>query len=250
MGEIEPKVFTFGTNCGLCNQPLVYTTESVVQTCALCGKEEKTVVHCPEGHYACESCRGKAALGVLRRILSTTRSEDAASILEEVMTHPEVPVCGPVHHAIVAGAVVAAVRNTGYPLPDGALEEALERAGKTPEGGCGYFGICGAALGAGIAASLVTGATPLSAKPRKLALTATSYASSCLLDDQPRCCLRSSRIAVAAATDFLRDFLAIPLPRPKKIRCVHLLQNPQCAEEACPFFVGLGSSEKSGSYEG
>lgn len=250
MSEIRPEIFASGTNCGLCNQPLVYAGEPVVQTCAFCGKEEAAIMYCPEGHYACESCRGKAALEILRRVLSTTESKDPALVLEEIMCHPEVPVYGPVHHAIVAGAVIAAVRNTGIPLPERALEEALERAGKFPEGGCGYYGVCGAAAGAGIAVSLVAGATPLTAKPRRLALTATSYASSCMLDDQARCCLRASRMAVVAATDFLRDFLAVPLPRNRKVRCVHLLRNPQCAEEACPFFVGFGSTDKSGSYEG
>lgn len=250
MGEIEPKIVPFGTNCGVCNKPLVYGSEPVANTCLYCGREEMAVAYCPDGHYVCESCHSRAAMEILREVLSGTGTTDPAVILEEVMGRPEVPINGPVHHAIVAGAIIAAVRNTGYDIPEGALEEALERAGKVPEGSCGLYGVCGAAVGVGIGVSILTGATPLSGKPRSLALTAASYASSFMLDDEPRCCLRASRIAVRAAGDFLRDFLGIALPRSIKLRCIHLLRNHQCAEEACPFFAGHGSDEKSGSYEG
>ena len=63
---------------------------------------------------------------------------------------------GPEHHAIVPGAIIAAVRNTGYPVPEGAIEKALERASKVPGGWCGLYGDCGAAVGVGIAVSVLT----------------------------------------------------------------------------------------------
>jgi hypothetical protein len=236
MNEIKYNVMASTTNCGVCATPLVYATESVAKTCIFCGKEEKTMIYCPAGHYICDSCHSKAALEVLRQVLSNTRDKDPAAILEQVMSHPAVPMHGPEHHVIVPGAIVAAVRNTGYSVPDGAVEKALERASKVPGGWCGLYGDCGAAVGVGIAVSVITGATPLTGKPRTLALAATTLALSRMLDDQPRCCKRASRIAVRAATEFLRDRLRIALPQNIKGKCAYTLRNQECAKGKCPFF--------------
>ena len=175
-------------NCGVCARPLVYATESVTKTCALCGKEEKTNIYCPSGHYVCDSCHSKAAIEVLKNVLAHSKSTDPAEIIEQVMAHPSVPMHGPEHHVIVPAAIITAVRNAGYPIPEGAIEKVIERASKVPGGWCGLYGDCGAAVGVGIAVSVLTNATPLTGKERSLALGATSFALSRMLDSQPRCC--------------------------------------------------------------
>lgn len=225
-------------NCGVCARPLTYATESVVKVCAFCAKEEKTLIYCPAGHYVCDSCHSKAALDVLREVLATTKSADPAAILERVMSHPAVPMHGPEHHAIVPGTIVASVRNAGYPLPEGAVEKALERASKVPGGWCGLYGDCGAAVGVGIAISVITGATPLTGRPRTLALAATSHALSKMLDDQPRCCKKASRVAVDAAVEFIHDRLGIWLPAPEKVNCAYSPKNQQCGREKCVYYAG------------
>ena len=192
-------------NCGVCARPLVYATDSVIKNCDICGKEEKTNIYCPEGHYICDVCHSKAAIEVLKQVLAATKSTDPAEIIEQVMAHPSVPMHGPEHHAIVPAAIIAAVRNTGYPVPAGAIEKAIERASKVPGGWCGLYGDCGAAVGTGMAVSVLTNATPLTGKDRSLALGATSFALSRMLDSQPRCCKRASRTAVDAAVDYLND---------------------------------------------
>lgn len=226
------------SNCGVCGQPLVYATEPVEGVCSICGKTSRTLIYCPAGHYVCDACHSKAALDVLRTVLETTRSADPMIILEQVMGHPSVPMHGPEHHAMVPGAIIAAVRNAGYHVPDKAIEKALERAGKVPGGWCGFCGDCGAAVGAGIAVSVLTGATPLTGKQRTQALGATSLALSRMLDDQPRCCKKASRIAVAATVDFLRERLGIALPLSEKPRCTYTRRNQQCSRENCVFYDG------------
>ncbi len=99
-------------NCGVCARPLVYGTESVAKKCAICGKEEKTNIYCPEGHYICDVCHSKAAIEVLKQVLAASKSTNPAEIIEQVMAHPSVPMHGPEHHAIVPAAIIAAVRNT------------------------------------------------------------------------------------------------------------------------------------------
>jgi hypothetical protein len=223
-------------NCGVCARPLVYSTESVAKKCAICGKEEKTNIYCPEGHYICDVCHSKAAIEVLKQVLAATKSTDPAEIIEQVMAHPSVPMHGPEHHAIVPAAIIAAVRNTGYPVTAGAIEKAIERASKVPGGWCGLYGDCGAAVGTGIAVSVLTNATPLTGKERSLALGATSFALSRMLDSQPRCCKRASRTAVDAAVDYLNDKLGIRLEKSRGVSCTYTVRNQQCAKAECPYY--------------
>lgn len=84
--------------------------------------------------------------------------------------------------------------------------------------------------------SVLTGATPLKGGPRSLALATTSFALARMLDDQPRRCKRASRVAVAAAVDFLAERLDIHLPAPGRVTCVYSPRNAQCAHDLCPFF--------------
>lgn len=99
------------------------------------------------------------------------------------------------------------------------------------------IGDCGAAVGVGIAVSVLTGATPLTGKARSLALAATSSALARMLDEQPRCCKRASRIAIEAAVDFLRNRLSITLPQSERILCTYTPRNQQCAKKECPFYA-------------
>jgi len=223
-------------NCGVCARPLIYATESVTKTCAICGKEEKTNIYCPAGHYVCDTCHSKAAIEVLKQVLNSTKSTDPAEIIEQVMAHPSVPMHGPEHHTIVPAAIITAVRNAGYQVPEGAIEKAIERASKVPGGWCGLYGDCGAAVGIGIAVSVLTSATPLTGKDRSLALGATSFGLARMLDGQPRCCKRASRVAVGASVDYLNDKLGIKLTKSKGIPCTYTVRNQQCAKKECPYY--------------
>jgi hypothetical protein len=236
MNEIKATSMASVNNCGVCAGLLVYSAESVTKICALCGKEEKTNIYCPAGHYICDTCHSKTAMEVLKNILTTARTTDPNALLEEVMAHPSVPTHGPEHHVIVPAVIVAAVRNSGYPLPEDTLDKVFERGGKVPGGWCGLYGDCGAAVGSGIAVSVITGATPLTGKQRTLAMAATSQALYRMLDEQPRCCKRASRVAIQSTVDFLREHLGIDLPRAEKVSCNYPMRNKQCAREKCPYF--------------
>ena len=224
------------TDCGVCGKALVYATDPVVRVCDLCGGEQATLIFCPAGHFVCDACHGKTAMDAVRDVLATTTLADPVAILEQIMAHPGLPMHGPEHHAIVPGVIIAAARNAGVAVPDGCLEAALKRAAKVPGGWCGYYGTCGAAVGVGVAVSVLTAATPLKGEQRSLALGATSHALARMVDGEPRCCKRASRVAVRAAADYLRDRLAIDLPVEGGVRCGYTARNAQCARENCDFF--------------
>jgi hypothetical protein len=224
-------------NCGVCGSPLVYGTEETTRRCDFCGGEFPALIYCPEGHYVCDSCHNRAALDVLRDVLAASTETDPAAIIEKVMSHPSVPMHGPEHHAIVPAAIVAAVRNAGYPLPEGAVQKAIERGSKIPGGWCGFYGACGAAMGVGVAVSVITGATPVTGKPRSLANEATSLALGKMVDGGPRCCKRASRNAVRTAAEFLETRLGITLPEAGPVACSYVGRNRECIQKACPYYI-------------
>ena len=223
-------------NCGICGKTLTYGTEAVSLQCNFCGKTQPTQIYCPDGHYVCDTCHARQAIDILREVLNSTTGADPSEILEKVMSHPSVPMHGPEHHAIVPAVIVAAVKNVGYPVPEGAVEKAIERGSKVPGGWCGFYGACGAAIGVGIAISVLTGATPLTGKTRTLANEATSLALNKMLDEGPRCCKRASRKAMEAAGDFLEKRMDIILEKEGDISCRYVPRNRECIREDCEYY--------------
>lgn len=223
-------------NCGVCGKALIYGTEERKLTCAFCGKEAKALIYCPEGHYVCDACHSRAAVDILRDVLKSTQSADPAEIMEKVLAHPSVPMHGPEHHAMVPAVLITAIKNAGYPVPEGAVEKAIERGSKIPGGWCGFYGACGAGLGVGIAVSVLTGATPLTGKTRGLANEATSFALGKMVDGGARCCKRATRNALQAAAEFLKTRMGINLKYSDNIRCQYVARNKECIWEACPYY--------------
>jgi len=223
-------------NCGVCGRALIYGTEEVVKSCDFCGRESRTLIYCPEGHYVCDACHSRGALDILRDVLSRTESADPSEILEKVMSHPSVPMHGPEHHAMVPAVIVAAVQNAGYPVPEGAVAKALERGSKVPGGWCGFYGACGAGIGVGIAVSVLTGATPLTGPPRGLANEATAYVLGGMVDNGARCCKRASRRALELAIEFLEQRMNIKLNTDQAVKCRYMARNKECTFQACPYF--------------
>jgi hypothetical protein len=223
-------------NCGVCGKPLTYGTESISSNCSFCGVEAQSNIYCPDGHYICDACHQREAIDVLRQVVSSTSSSDPQEIAEIVMSHPAVPMHGPEHHAIVPAAIVAAVRNAGYRVPDNALKKAIERGTKVPGGWCGFYGDCGVAVGLGIAISVLNRATPLTGPQRSLAMKATAYALGKLIDEKPRCCKRMSRMAIAAAVEFLRDEMGISLDAGGVVFCNYSSRNKECIGTDCAYY--------------
>jgi len=223
-------------NCGVCGQSLVYGTEEIPRRCDFCGQEFKALIYCPEGHYICDACHSRGAVDVLRDVLSKSTSADPIELLEKVMAHPAVPMHGPEHHVMVPAIIVTAVRNAGYPVPEGAVEKAIDRGSKVPGGWCGFYGVCGAAIGVGTAVSVLTGATPLTGKTRGLANEATAYALNKMIDSGARCCKRSSRKALEAAVEFLKTRMGINLKINRKIKCQYVKRNKECIGKECQYF--------------
>ncbi|MEM3546641.1 MAG: DUF5714 domain-containing protein [Candidatus Bathyarchaeia archaeon] len=153
---------------------------------------------------------------------------------------PRMPVSGPWHHAIVPGVLIASLRNNGYPFTDEDVEEALKRGSLVPAAACGFLGACGAAVGLGIAVSIITKATPYHDKERSLTLKYSAEAITLVArHGGPHCCRLASYVVILHAVRvFEKEFgykLSTPSPGGLVGRCTLWKENPVCLMERCMF---------------
>jgi len=192
--------------------------------------------------------RYKVFLPTIFKVVIARREKDPIVMFENVIDElrklwdltPEMPANGPWHHTIVPGVLIAALRNNGYPFTDKHVEEALKRGAKTPAAACGFMGNCGAAVGLGIAVSIVTKATPYHDKERSLALRYTAEAlNEVAKRGGPHCCRLASYVVILHAVRvFKKEFgYELPIPKPKELigRCTLWDKNPTCHKERCMF---------------
>lgn len=230
----KPKI---KEGCGICGTALNYSPKPVLKHCSHCGKQHNAQIYCPNGHYVCDRCHRARAIEMAREVLKTSVSKDPIALFEKIVAHPAVTMHGPEHHAIVAGVIVAASRNSGYLAPLEAIDAALDRGSKVPGGWCGFFGACGAAIGVGIAVSVLTNATPLTGQTRALSLKATASALAQMADSDPRCCKRAGRKAIEAAIQYLDQSLGISLARSDSVTCRYSERNLECPKSLCPYYA-------------
>ena len=138
---------------------------------------------------------------------------------------------------IVPCVLLTAYRNNSgeIDLP-AALKEAVRRAKQVPGGACGYWGVCGAAAGAGIYMSILLGSNPVHKEawpiPQKLVADCLNAIAEL---GGPRCCKRTGRLAITRAAAFTEDLLGVEMPT-GEIRCRYFRQNHECLFLSCPYF--------------
>ena len=144
------------TGCLLCGKPLVYFDRTRPMRCAICGKEAGANCSCEEGHFVCDSCHESSSIAFFVPLLLASAEKDPLVLFEQVVALRQVHMHGPEHHVIVPCVLLTAYRNNGGAIElESALKEAVRRASQVPGGTCGYWGVCGAAAGAGIYMSIL-----------------------------------------------------------------------------------------------
>ena len=168
----------------------------------------------------------------------TEKSKDPIAIMEKMMDHRFCHMHGPEHHTMTGAALLTAYKNAGGDINlQEALIEMTARGKAVPGGTCGFWGACGAAIGAGIFVSIITKTTPLT--------DTESYGLSNLLTSEilaevgkiggPRCCKRNSFLTLRIATDFIKKHYGVEMEKPD-ITCKYSAQNTECLADRCPFF--------------
>lgn len=173
------------------------------------------------------------------RICTQEGSADPMANLRRLTAPSVADMNGPVHHIAVPFALITAVWNTD-PFFDleSYLREAADRASHVPMATCGYWGCCGAAIGAGIFCSVVTRTGPLTRGRRWGNGNAMTSAVLSRIAEVggPRCCKRNSAIAVITASELSGEYVGTEL-RCSEFRCGRERDNPECIGTRCPFNV-------------
>jgi 7,8-dihydro-6-hydroxymethylpterin dimethyltransferase len=234
-------------DCMICGSELEYLKEDQNITCHYCKVVKSANAVCKESnHFVCDECHQQNGLEALKKICLATREEDMISLLKKIRSHPAIPMHGPEHHAMIPGIIVATYANRGgmitsgkekSPVTDQTILSAIERGSKIPGGVCGFWGACGAAVGAGIAFSVLMGGSPLKANTRQK----SHMISARLLAEigkiaGPRCCQRESIAVLEMAVSLSEEFLSTPLLADEEILCRQDHKNRECIKKQCPYW--------------
>jgi hypothetical protein len=219
----------------VCGNKLVYVKNASIRAkCVYCGKEEFVTALCVKGHYVCDKCHGGDILSAVEALCKKSALTDPGALLLEVFALPGLNMHGPEYHSIVPAVLVTAYLNCLNRKDAGLVKEAIRRGAQVCGGACGTHGACGAAIGVGIAYSVIHGTTPYARKDRGEANRATALA---LLQISqfggPRCCKRDSMLAVNTAKTLFEPFLS---QEKTGFRCGQFIRNSMCIQERCPFY--------------
>ncbi len=230
--------------CPTCGKEKVSLEAATAQTCCVCGAQFEADAACEAGHYVCHMCRQKHARGaIIAHCLSSGHAQPFPLMLE-LMRLPDTAMHGPEHHLLLTAALLTAYcneRGRGGDLP-ALLDEANERSLEVPGGACGYWGVCGAAIGGGIFISIVTEADPYAGAEWKTAGQLTARCADAIsCQGGPRCCKRDGFLALLQAVPYANEMLGTRFALPDDIRCDFFTNNEECKGRACPFFPKKGA---------
>ena len=222
------------SGCMVCGSPLVYDDEPKERVCEYCGGIFQSNAACGNGHFVCDSCHVNSAKELITNVCLTTKETDMIRLMEQIRKHPSVHLHGPEHHFMVPAIILATYRNLGGNVTDDMINTAVSRGSEISGGFCGFMGICGAALGVGIAFSLIMNANPMKPGERRDVQTVTNEALrdiACL--KAARCCQRDCYLALMKAAELSADYLPIKLEADYGLVCKQMKLNKECIGRQC-----------------
>jgi MoaA/NifB/PqqE/SkfB family radical SAM enzyme/SAM-dependent methyltransferase len=231
----QPLFTRLRSGCMACGARLTYLTDETKLECTYCKKNLPANAVCEKGHFVCDACHSENAQEVIERICLETKETDMIRLLETIRRHPAIPLNGPEHHALVPGIILATYKNLGGAVTAERIKTAIRRGSGIAGGYCGFMGVCGAAVGVGIALSLILDATPMKAAERKIVQTATQAVLKEIGSlNAARCCQRDSWIALKKVAEISKTVLPIPLQAEANLKCRQQTKNSECIGKDCP----------------
>lgn len=223
--------------CMVCGSELNYFTDAREMVCSYCGLMFPSNACCEQEHFVCDKCHKQNGLEVIKTICSGTEERDLITLLELIRSHPAIPMHGPEHHAMIPGIILACYKNSGGDIKDEAILTGINRGADIPGGVCGFWGACGAAIGAGIAVSTIFAATPLTPSPRQTAQAFSAKILSVISKYRGgRCCQRETWLALNETARLSEEMLSVPMVAKGSLCCSQYLKNKECIRKQCPLW--------------
>lgn len=221
--------------CLICGSDLVYSSEGTTkEICSICGKQFDTYVKCRNGHYVCDACHSLDITGKVEYFLFGSDEADPVMLASKVFELPGLNMHGPEYHSIVPGILVTAWQNRNGKKDFTKIKEAIRRGKDIKGGSCGLYGNCGAAVGTGIAVSVIENATPMSRGERGAANLATGHALIEISRHRgPRCCKRE---AITSIKTFMRTTEYFKGLQAAEYTCRQFGKNKDCIKDECPYY--------------
>lgn len=227
------------SGCLVCSKELIYLEENKKLSCHYCGKIYDANAMCLDGHFICDSCHRLPANEVIHQTCINSSESDPVKIAMSLMHNHALNMHGPEHHFLVPAVLIASYYNVKqeFRAKTRELKKARIRAEQVPGGFCGFQGCCGAGVGTGIFLSLITQTTPYSGKNWGTVNDMTSKALSSISKfGGPRCCKRTTFLALLETVNYLNTNFNVQIPMKKEILCDFTKMNDECLKEACPFY--------------
>lgn len=224
------------SGCMICGADLIYLETDRDTTCYYCGQVVPANARCANGHFVCDACHRADAVEIIKQVCLRSRETDPVTLMQTIRSHSHFRIHGPEHHSLVPAVILTALRNSGSPVTDEQVMAAIQRGQTMIGGSCAFLGACGAAIGVGIAVSLLLGANPYDGDKRQMAQRATQAALGEIASyNAPRCCQRDSWLALKEASTLLQVYTGISLSV-RLIACEQFSENKECIHDLCPLW--------------
>jgi len=161
----------------------------------------------------------------------------ALSIMEDT----NIPMHNFVHHYLVPAVLMTSIcriKKTDKNVYIEKIAEIENRSKNILPGFCGFYGACGAAIGAGIFMSVYTETTPVSKETWGLCNGITALTMKKMAEiGGPRCCKRNTLIALQEGAGYIFEMTGVNLSSEEKVECTFSKFNLECLKNNCPFYV-------------
>jgi len=242
--KIAPEGERHRSGCVVCGAELIYLETNRDSTCHYCGHVIATNARCVKGHFVCDACHGADAVKVIENVCLQSRETDPVALMQTIRSHSNFHIHGPEHHPLIPAVLMTALRNNGHPVTNAQIITAIQRGQSVAGGACAFLGVCGAAIGVGIAVSLLLRANPNDGETRQTAQRATQRVLGVIASyNAPRCCQRDCWLALREASAILQEHTGKSLAV-NRFRCEQVSINKECVYERCPLWAGAVSNRE------
>jgi hypothetical protein len=236
--ETRPPVLkAYKQGCMVCGAELIYAETIQSKACHYCQQVKLSDARCANGHFVCDACHTRDAVEIIKQVCLNTRERDALRLMQTIRSHPHFGQHGPEHHSLVPAVILTALRNSGDDISDDRILTGIQRGQTIAGGACAFLGVCGAAIGVGIAFSILLRADPYKADERQRVQQVTQKVLEKISSYKaPRCCQRDVWLALQEASRLLEEIMGKKLMVDKKIVCRQFPKNKECIRDQCPLW--------------